>query len=158
MEISIRGYEDGDAPTLIEVFERSVRVIGPSKYSDMQVAAWLSPSRDARAWNRRILEREAYVAQRGDGRIVGWIEMEANGHLDFLYCAPDAAGKGVADMLYAVLLAGARKLGVTHMTTEASRFAESFFRRQGWQVEKRETVMRSGIGIDRAVMTIDLPV
>ena len=156
MDISIRGYRDGDAPALIEVFERSVRVLAPAKYSDMQVAAWLSGSRDARVWNRRILDREAYVAEKRDGRIVGWIEMENDGHLEFLYCSPDAAGKGIADMLYAVLIAGARKLGVKKLNTEASRFAESFLSRHGWRVDRRESIHRAGIRIDRALMSYDL--
>ena len=157
MDITIRGYREGDAKALIDVFERSVRTIAPSKYSDLQVAAWLSPRRDVVAWNRRILPREAYVAQRKDGRLVGWIEMELDGHVDMLYLGPEAAGKGVGDMLYAVLLAGARKLGIKKMHTEASRFAESFFRRHGWRVEKREAIMRGGIAIDRARMSIELP-
>ena len=157
MDVHIRGYRDGDAQALIDVFERSVRAIGPSKYSDMQVAAWIGGAkRDALSWNRRILPREAYVAERRDGRIVAWIEMEPNGHLDYLYCSPEAAGRGVADKLYVVLLAGARKLGVRRLTTEASTFAESFLTRRGWRAEGRETVERSGIRIDRTKMSLDL--
>lgn len=157
MHFTIRGYRTGDASALIEVFERSVAGLAPAKYSDMQVAAWLSGTRDARTWHARIHPREAYVAEGTHGRLLGWIEMELDGHLDFLYCVPEAARTGIADTLYAVLVAGARKLGVKRLHTEASTLAESFFLRHGWSLDARETITRAGVAIPRARMSYRIP-
>ncbi|HET9028556.1 MAG TPA: GNAT family N-acetyltransferase [Candidatus Aquilonibacter sp.] len=156
VDVTVRSYQLGDAPALIELFERSVRDVGPARYSPAQVSAWLRGARDPQHWHERLAEREAYIAQTPDGTVLGWIEMELDGHLDYLYCAPEATRSGVADVLYAVLIAGARKLGITRLTTEASRFAESFFSRHGWQLDRREVITRDGVEIDRARMSVAL--
>ena len=98
-------------------------------------------------------ENETFVAVRDDDVPVGWIELETDGHVEMLYCAPEAAGSGVAAQLYAEAEALARERGLTHLTTDASRFAESFFCKHGWRVDARETVTRFGVSIQRARMT-----
>ena len=70
-----------------------------------------------------------------------------------LYCAPEAAGRGVAARLYATAETCARERGLTALTTAASRFAESFFRKHGWSVDERETVISFGVEIQRARMS-----
>jgi putative acetyltransferase len=90
---------------------------------------------------------------REDGVRAGWIELEGNGHVEMLYCAPEAAGHGVAAHLYAAAELLARERGLTHLTTDASRFAESFFGKHGWHVDERETVTRFGVEIQRARMS-----
>ena len=154
MDFKIRAYEEEDAQGLIDLFERSVSRIGPAKYKTEQVAAWLGGSRDAGTWNARILPREAYVAHDPRGRLLGWIEMDLDGCIDYLYCAPEASRQGVADVLLTVLLVGARKLGIRKCTTAASLFAESFFRRNGWTVTQWETINREGIELPRARMSL----
>lgn len=151
----VRRYEAGDEHAAIGVFVQSVRVIGPSKYSTAQVDAWLSAHRDPQAWAMRMLGRETFVALDG-GRVVGWIEMENDGHVDFLYCSPEAAGQGVAGALYDELLARVREMRLPRLFSEASRFAEPFFLKRGWKVDAHEVVVRQGIEIQRARMSLEL--
>ena len=152
--VIVRKYEAGDEHAAIGVFEQSVREIGPAKYSAEQVAAWLSGNGDPKAWAMRMLGRETFVALDG-GRVVGWIEMENDGHVDFLYCSPEAAGQGVAGALYDALLARAREMRLPRLFSEASRFAESFFLKRGWKLDAREVVERQGIEIQRARMSLE---
>jgi putative acetyltransferase len=154
--VTIRRYRDGDAARLCALFFRSVREIGPAKYDAAQVAAWAHDVPDANVWGARMRGNETFVAVDDDGVPAGWIELEADGHVDMLYCAPEAAGRGVAAQLYAVAEALARERGLTHLTTHASRFAESFFRKHGWSVDERETVIQFGVAIQRARMSNSL--
>jgi putative acetyltransferase len=151
--VTVRRYREGDAQPLCELFFRSVREIGPAKYDDAQVRAWAHDVPDATAWSRRMRENETFVAVREGGVPLGWIELEADGHVEMLYCAPEAAGRGVAAQLYTAAEALAREHGVTQLTTAASRFAEVFFRKHGWNVDERETVTRFGVAIQRARMS-----
>jgi len=151
--VTLRRYRDDDARTLCELFFRSVREVGPAKYDEAQVLAWAHDVPDAVTWGRRMRENETFVAVRGDGVPVGWIELETGGHVEMLYCAPEAAGRGVAARLYAAAETLARECGLTDLTTDASRFAESFFRKHGWRVDQHETVVRFGVEIQRARMS-----
>ena len=152
-DVTVRRYRDGDAAALCDIFFRSVREIGPAKYDDAQVRAWAHDVPDATAWGESIRENETFVAARNGDVAVGWIELEPDGHVEMLYCAPEAAGRGVAAQLYAAAEALAHKRGLTRLTTVASRFAESFFRKHGWVVDERETVTRFGVGIQLARMS-----
>ena len=153
--VTVRRYRDGDAGPLCALFFRSVRELGPEKYDDDQVRAWADAVPDAVMWGNRMRANETFVAVSGedDDVPVGWIELEADGHVEMLYCAPEAAGRGIAAQLYATAEALARERGVTTLTTHASRFAEPFFRKHGWNVDERETVIRFGVGIERARMS-----
>lgn len=81
--------------------------------------------------------REVFVAE-DDALLLGWIEFESDGHLDMLYCAPEAARTGVAQQLYDTALERAKALGITRFFAEASLFSESFFRRNGCQCASTE--------------------
>ena len=151
--VTIRRYREGDAPALCDIFFRSVREVGPAKYDDAQLRVWAPGVPDAGAWDRRMRENETFVAAGEDGVPLGWIELETGGHVEMLYCAPEAAGRGVAAQLYAAAELLARERGLTHLTSDASRFAESFFLDQGWTVDEHETVTRFGVEIQRARMS-----
>jgi putative acetyltransferase len=151
--VTIRRYREGDAEALCQVFFRSVREIGSAKYDAAQVRAWADAVPDADAWSVRMRENATFVAVSDDGVAAGWIELEPNGHVEMLYCVSEAAGRGVAAQLYAATEGLARERGLTCLTTAASRFAESFFLKHGWTVDERETVVRFGVGIERARMS-----
>ena len=154
--VTIRRYREGDAEPLCVLFFRSVREVGPAKYDDAQVRAWAHDVPDATAWGERMRENETFVALANGDVHVGWIELEADGHVEMLYCAPEAAGRGVAASLYSAAEAVAHERGLSRLTSAASRFAESFFCKHGWAVDERETVTRFGVGIQRARMSKSL--
>lgn len=151
----IRRYSKDDAGAVLEVFKRSVQGIAPARYSHAQVVAWAGSDHNIDEWASRMEARETIVACEGD-RIVGWIEMEPNGHLDMLYCIPEAAGTGIAGQLYDVLLQRARQIGLRRLYAEASVFSESFFMKRGWQIDLREVITHNSVPINRARMSIVL--
>lgn len=153
--VLIRSYLAGDERAAIGVFERSVRELAPKKYRPDQVRAWLGGSRDTVRWAERMRDRETFVAMEGD-KMLGWIEMERDGHLDMLYCLPEAAGTGVAGALYDALLQRAADLRISRLVAEASRFSEPFFKARGWVVDRHDEVRYDAVAIGRAVMSFTL--
>ena len=136
----IREYEPEDAPLLAELFARSVRHYGPRAYDPLQVEAWPAGA-SAEATALRCADgRTVLVAMDEDGRPLGYVDLEADGHLDHLYCAPDAEGKGIGSALYAAIEDQARRLGIGRIQVEASALARALFERNGFEPIARNEV------------------
>lgn len=151
----IRRFRDSDTEALIVLFKRSVLELGPKKYSVEATREWAGGQKNVDRWRERMLQSETFVAE-DEGTLLGWIEFEPDGHLDMLYCSPEAAGKGVAQQLYDVAVKRAREMHIERFFAEASRFSESFFLKNGWEIESREMLVRNGVEIARARMAKSL--
>jgi putative acetyltransferase len=146
--MQIRAYEPADAARLALLFFASVRIGGLRDYSPAQVAAWApavpDPARvDARARDGRCV----MVAVNAASESVAYGELEANGHIDHLYCHPDVIGTGVASALYDCLERTAREQGLTRLFTEASEAARRLFLRKGFTEIARQDFLRHGVPI-----------
>lgn len=151
----IRDFRESDTPAIIDLYVRSVLQIAPSKYEPQAVQAWAGGEHDAVEWMQRMRSAETIVAQERE-TILGWIEFERSGHLAMLYCSPEAAGTGVAQQLYDTAVQRAKKLGIARFFADASLFSESFFRKNGWNVDERTRVTHNGADFVLARMSIPL--
>lgn len=144
----IRPFRPGDADALSDLYRRSVEAIGPRDYSPEQVAAWasLTPSAD----RLRVLAadgRATLVAVDPADRPLAFGDVEPDGHIHFLYCAPEAAGSGAAAALVSQLEKQARAINAPRLYAEASEAARRFFLKQGFAVLGR-----------RDFMVVDVPI
>ena len=99
--IRIRNGREEDAEELAALFHASVSQIAAQHYSDEQVRAWSPTEADPNRFVMRITDGRTFlVATGGDGSILAYGDLEANGHIDHLYARPDAAGTGVARLVY----------------------------------------------------------
>jgi putative acetyltransferase len=142
----VRDYEQGDAGPICRLFYETVRTVNLEDYSPEQVRAWASELPDPAAWHRRMSGRHTLIADE-DGEVIGFAELEEDGHLDMLYCRADAVGRGVGSLLYAAVEERARGLGLGRISTEASITARPFFERHGFVVLRRNTVLQRGTGL-----------
>jgi putative acetyltransferase len=147
----VRDYGRGDAEPICRLFYETVRTVNLGDYSPEQVRAWAPEVPDPAAWHERMSGRHTLVADEG-GEVVGFAELEEDGHLDMLYCRPDAVGRGVGSLLYAAVEERARGLGLDRISTEASITARPFFERHGFAVLRRNTVLRQGTGLTNFFM------
>ena len=140
----VRNYVGGDAEGICRLFYETVHAVNLGDYSPEQVRAWAPAPPDPVAWHGRMSGRHTLVAE-GDDGVVGFAELEEDGHLDMLYCRRDAVGRGVGSLLYAAVEERAIGLGVERVFTEASITARPFYGRRGFVVLKRNTVARHGV-------------
>lgn len=146
--MEIRLFRDEDALALAEIFFSSVREIGGRHYSAEQVAAWAPGLPDPHAYTRRAGDgRTLLVAVGEDGRPVAYGDLEADGHIDHLFCAPEWAGRGVAAQLYEALERAARTAGIDRIFVEASEPARRFFLKQGFEPASRNDFTLNGVEI-----------
>lgn len=134
----IRPFRSDDAPALAQLFYDAVHQIARLYYSEAQVNAWVPA----------IPSIEQVTAWGGDGRLfllavdnldrpLAFADLEADGHIDHLFCRADLAGTGVTSQLYDELEAHASASGIELLFVEASEPARRFFLRKGFTVDHR---------------------
>jgi putative acetyltransferase len=148
VEVTIRSYERRDADEVADVFYRSAHEVALSDYTPEQVSAWVPQRWDAEKEHQRSGDgRLILVAESESGHVVAFIDLEPDGHIDRLYSAPEAAGRGVASRLYDGIEAAARDQGINRLYTEASELARRFFLRKGFAVLERQDKILRGVPI-----------
>ena len=138
--VVIRPLGQTDIGPLIEVFRAAVLVTARRDYSEEQVRAWAPDEIDSVIWAKRYDTRLAWVAEI-DTCVVGFVELEARGHVDMMYVHPAHQRRGIATALLAELEGKAREEGADRLFTEASITARPFFERRGFVVIAPQTVM-----------------
>jgi putative acetyltransferase len=148
VEVTIRTYERRDAAGVADVFYRSVREVALSDYTAEQVRAWVPGRWDDEREHRRSGDgRLVLVAADESGHVVAFVDLEPDGHIDRLFCAPEAAGRGVASRLYDAIETAARAQGIERLFTEASELARRLFERKGFTVLERQDKILRGVPI-----------
>ena len=81
--------------------------------------------------------RRVFVATLGGHGVVGYSDLEANGHIDHLFYSPEAVGSGVAGALYNALEGHTSQLGLARLHVEASERARRLFEKRCRTVQGR---------------------
>ncbi len=151
--IRLRPYNPTDAPILASIMHESVHEIGARDYTAAQLDAW-SPEPIAQdRFDARVSDgRSVIVAVSDDDEPVAFIELEANGHIDFFYCHPKVAGTGVGKMLFVQVHSLAVARGIARLFVEASEAARRFFLREGFRIVARREFERRGVLIHNYAM------
>lgn len=158
MKVTIRTYERRDAADLAEIFFSSVRQVALSDYTARQAAAWAPEQPTPDQMHETACDgRLTLVAANEHDRAVAYIDLEPDGHIDHLFCAPEAAGHGIASRLCEAAEAAARKQGISRLFTEASELARRVFDRKGFVVLERQDMVLRGVPIHNYRMTKKLP-
>jgi putative acetyltransferase len=149
----IRPFRDEDAPALAAIFHAAVHGVAARHYTQAQVRAWSpAPPDPARFAARAADGRTLLVAVDARGRPIAYGDVEGDGHIDHLFCAPEHAGSGVAAALYAALEAAARERGIGRLFVEASEPARRFFLKQGFAELHRRDFAIGGVAIHNHAM------
>jgi putative acetyltransferase len=140
----VRPYRRTDAEPIVRLYYDAVHAIADRDYSPAERAAWAPQPPDPESWHQRMMTRRTFVLEDA-GEPIAFAELEADGNLDMFYCRPDRQRRGVGNRLYAALEAAARRAGMARLTVDASHPGRRFFERQGFQVERRQSVCRNGV-------------
>ncbi|MGD9572929.1 MAG: GNAT family N-acetyltransferase [Thermoleophilia bacterium] len=134
-----------------------MEVIGARDYTPDQVAAWAALAPSPETLRARFRDgRTALVAVDDADRPVAYGDVEQDGHIDLLYCAPQAAGRGIGAAIATRLEEAARAAGATRMTVEASEAARRLFLRRGFRELHRRDLDLGGVAIHNVAMEKDL--
>ena len=144
----LRPYRPGDAPRLAEIFQTAIRQIGARDYSAAQVEAWAGPRVTAADLDARYTDgRATFIAVDEADRAIAFSDVEADGHIDMLYCDPAHARRGAASALLAAIEATAREAGLALLHTEASETARPVFEKTGYTAVVRRDFEVEGVAM-----------
>lgn len=158
MSVTIRSCREGDEAAMAAVYERAIRSVGAAHYSPEQVEAWIGGAETlpGRIKARMDDGRRCWVAVDPSGRVLGFVDLEGDGHIDILYVDPDVAGQGVTAAMLNVLEAAARTARLRRVYVEASEPARRFFARRGYRTVQRRDFELRGVAIHNYAMERDL--
>lgn len=154
MDHRIRAYAARDAAALATLFHRSVEGLAQRAYTPDQVAAWSARGGTPEETHARCTDgRAVFVAVDARDRPIAFTDLEPDGHVDMLFCLPEAEGTGAAHAAYRAMEAHARSSGIARLFTEASELARPFFERQGFRVlRRRDFEIGAGVEIHNYAM------
>lgn len=153
LAFKLRDYRSSDAEEMAQLYYESARTLGRRRYTDAQVAAWApAPTEPDAVRNRAGDGRSTIVAVDDENRVIGYGDLEPDGHVDHLYCHPLAAGRGVAQAILDAILERARQGKVSRLYVEASELARSLFERNSFVVTERRDFQVRGTPIHNFAM------
>jgi putative acetyltransferase len=179
--IVVRHYnaeDEHEARQIANLFHHTVRTVNRRDYSPEQVRAWAPDDMWAtRNWTNALttsatpgLQKQTFVAAlsrpannnnavQGDQLIVGFGELESNGHIDCFYCHADFQGQGVGRFLYQAIEAHAQtEWGLDRLHVEASITARPFFQRLGFVTLLDQNVSCRGVVMTNYKMSKNLTI
>ncbi|WP_448269792.1 GNAT family N-acetyltransferase [Nostoc sp. DSM 114159] len=148
--MKLRIYEIADTEEIMKLFYDTIHEVNIHDYTQEQVAAWAPANMDTEVWIKSLGSKFTYVAE--EDKIIGFGELEANGHIDRFYCHKDFQRKGVGKKILEQIELKANSLGLEKLFAEASITAKPFFESQGFIVIKKQEVERRGQKLINFVM------
>lgn len=133
------------------LYFQTIRRINIRDYTQAQVEAWAPAERDMEKWERSFDGKAVFVAEE-QGKILGFGELETNGHIDKFYVAADRIGRGVGRKIYADIERQAVQWKISRLFVEASITAKPFFERMGFSAVREQTVLARGTPLNNFVM------
>jgi len=140
MNLFIRAYRESDTRQIMTLFYETIHAINRRDYNPEQIDTWAPAEMDDARWAETLRQRTTFVAE-NDGLIVGFAELEEDGHINRFYCHKDYQGCGIGTRLLAAIEAEAQQRGITRLFTEASITAHPFFTKRGFQTLQEQTVV-----------------
>lgn len=97
--MQIRRYKPGEEEELWQLYHDTTHIINGDAYTKEQVERWAPHDKNMDEWKERIKVKNPFVVVQDD-KIVGFAELEADGHIDYFYTHHQWQGKGIGSMLY----------------------------------------------------------
>jgi putative acetyltransferase len=147
----VREYQPSDTQLIMQLFYDTVHKINIRDYTQEQVNAWASKSLDYEVWHKRLQIKLPYIAEE-NGEIVGFGELDPDGHIDCFYCHSKYQRQGIGSKLFNHIENIAKSRGIKRLYTEASITAKPFFQNQGFSIVREQQVEIMGVILKNYVM------
>jgi ribosomal protein S18 acetylase RimI-like enzyme len=148
----IRDYHPSDAQPLMELFHATVHTVCAADCSPEQLAAWSPESRlQVDDWKARFAVTKPFVAENETGP-VGFIELDADGHIDCLYVHREFQRSGIGSRLLHHAIAEAVSRSLPRIDAEVSITAVAFFKSHEFRIVRSQEVERNGQRFKNFVM------
>ncbi|AXB31703.1 GNAT family N-acetyltransferase [Vibrio campbellii] len=149
--ITIRDFQEEDAPTLWALFFTTVRNVNRRDYTEQQVKAWAQEGLDSQLWLKKMISIQPFVAEL-DGVIVGYSDVQPSGLVDHFFCHHEYQGQGVGRTLMTHVIKQAEAKGLDRIYSEVSITARPFYEHMGFTVVNEQQIEVRGATLTNYVM------
>lgn len=150
--LGIRRLAAQDIPEMRKLFRATVLTVNSKDYTKEEVEDWASCGDSVEHWKELLAKNDYIGALDGQGGIVGFSSMNAEGYLHSMFVHKDWQGKGVATLLLSEVEKIARRYGVHKISVEVSVTARPFFEKHGYKVVKEEKAKANRLYLTNYVM------
>ncbi|WP_414565702.1 MULTISPECIES: GNAT family N-acetyltransferase [unclassified Anabaena] len=149
--MKLRTYKIGDTAEIMDLFYNTIHEVNIRDYTKEKIDAWAPVKMDVEVWLNSLKSKFTYVIEK-NGKIVGFGELEANGHIDKFFCHKDFQGQGIGTMILEQIESKARSLGIKRLFVEASITAKPFFANKNFLLVTEQEVELRGQKLINFVM------
>ena len=150
--LGIRRLAAQDIPEMRKLFRATVLTVNSKDYTKEEVEDWASCGDSVEHWKELLAKNDYIGALDGQGGIVGFSSMNAEGYLHSMFVHKDWQGKGVATLLLSEVEKIARRYGVHKISVEVSVTARSFFDKRGYTVVREQKARAKKLYLTNYVM------
>jgi putative acetyltransferase len=149
----IRKYKPGDEKYLARIYHDAIYQLAANDYTHEQLDAWANPPLDIEdPKHKQRCEAKQPVVNERDGRVVGFMELDPDGHIDCVYVDPAHAGTGVMSEIMEEIKKEARRKDIPKLFAEVSKTARPFFEHHGFVWVRDITVNIRGVSLENYIM------
>jgi putative acetyltransferase len=141
--MQIRLFQPEDTPQIALLFHHTVRKVNIQHYSPEQIVAWSPDDIYFRDWLTICSSNFTYVAWENE-KILGFGELESNGHIDCFYIHDQHQRQGIGSKIYQTIEIKAIQLDLNRLFTAASITAKPFFISRGFKIINPQKVSCRG--------------
>ena len=150
--LPIRRLTEQDISEMQALFRTTVLAVNSKDYTKAEVEDWASCGDSVEHWKELLAKNDYIGALDGQGNIIGFSSMDAEGYLHSMFVHKDWQGKGVATLLLSEVEKMARGYGVHKISVEVSITARPFFEKRGYRVVKEQKARANRLWLTNYVM------
>ena len=151
-QLPIRPLTATDIPEMQALFHTTILTVNSKDYTKEEVADWASCGNSIEHWKELLAKNDYIGALDGQGNIIGFSSMNAEGYLHSMFVHKGWQGKGIATFLLSEVEKMARGYGVHKISVEASITARPFFEKRGYKVVKEQKAKANRLWLTNYVM------
>ncbi|MGY6531015.1 MAG: GNAT family N-acetyltransferase [Cyanobacterium sp.] len=140
-----------DINALKNIYQKAVKELAPSLYTQEQVIAWSFFPDNTEKFKDFIFKADTYILENSQ-EIIGFCGLEKNGHITSLYVHPAYTRQGYGTKLLNYVLQKGMEENMSRFYTEASFFSQPVFHRCGFEIVEMETVNYGVVSFERYKM------
>ena len=140
-----------DQLDLKKLYFDSIISIDEKIYSQEQKRAWASQAWDNRNFDLSITYGKGWLINSNE-KMIGFGIRYPENRIALLYCKGDSQRKGYGKILLHKLEKEAKDEGITSLSTEASLIGFKLFRRNNWDIIRKEKIIIKNITFERYKM------
>jgi putative acetyltransferase len=149
--MQIVAYKQEYAEQITDLFHDTIHQVCSEDYTTEELDAWAPTPMDYVRWASRLERTTPFVAIKND-KVVGFGELESNGHIDCFYIHKDHQRSGIGSALMDRIEKNAKKYVCTKLFAEVSITAKPFFLKMGFMVLRPNLVVKGHLMLKNYLM------